>query len=221
MPEEKLEEDQHRAKSGRMNEKLNIEEDLATRPELESFLESSALCNLATVRQVEEDGRKKWKTTGDPTEVALQVFAHRFGSGKKVLETVQGWKQMMEFPFDSSIKRMSVVYRKEGVAESLIFSKGAVERIIDLCTSVSTGEHHQDLTPDTKNNNLDQMSLLAEQGLPVLAIARKFTSKEIYEHSDIDCTSIEKTSPCSFWLVFMIHDAWKQKRRSRIAPRPA
>lgn len=192
VPEEKLEKDQHRADNNWAKEKVEVEEDLEMRPELESFLESSALCNLATVRHVEENGHKKWKTTGDPTEVALQVFAHRFGYSKKTLEDENGWKQMMEFPFDSSIKRMSVVYRKEGLWESLIFTKGAVERIIDLCTSVGTGEHQEKITTDTKEKILDQTSLLADQGLRVLAIARKFTSEEIHEHSEIDRDSIEK-----------------------------
>ena len=86
---------------------------------------------------------------------------------------------MMEFPFDSSIKRMSVVYRKGDIADSLICTKGAVERIIDLSTSVGAGEHQEDMTDDVKNNMLDQMSLLADIGLRVLAIARKFTPQEI------------------------------------------
>ena len=98
----------------------------------------------------------------------------------------------MEFPFDSSIKRMSVVYRKEGMADSLIFTKGAVERVIDLCSSVGTDQHHQDMTVHVKSRILDQMSILADQGLRVLAIARKFTSEEIHEHADHDRTSIEQ-----------------------------
>jgi P-type Na+/K+ transporter len=99
---------------------------------------------------------------------------------------------MMEFPFDSSIKRMSVIYRKDGVAGSLIFTKGAVERIIDLCSSIGTGEHQQDMTVDLKKDILHRMSLLADQGLRVLAIARKSTTAEAYEHSDNDRTAIEQ-----------------------------
>ena len=189
---EKPEKHQHRVKSSKTSEKLYVEVGPTVRPELEYFLESSALCNLATVRRVAENGQQKWKTTGDPTEVALQVFAHRFGCGKQILESEKGWKQTMEFPFDSSIKRMSVVYKKEGVAGSLIFTKGAVERIIDLCSSVGTGEHQQDMTADLKKNILHRMSLLADQGLRVLAIARKSTTEQADEHSDIDRTALEQ-----------------------------
>merc|ERR1712230_318720 len=73
-----------------------------------------------------------------------------------------------------------------------IFTKGAVERIIDLCTSVGIGDHEQQMTPDFKESILEQMTFLAEQGLRVLAVARKFTPLEIVEHSDIDRAEVEK-----------------------------
>lgn len=139
-------------------------------PELENFLLASSLCNLATVRY--DDVAAKWQTMGDPTEIALQVFAHRFGYGKKVLETQSGWKQTAEYPFDSAIKRMSVIYSR-GTDEPVIFVKGAVERIIDLCTSVGVGNHQVKMTSDKKNEILQQMDSLAGQGLRVLAIARR------------------------------------------------
>lgn len=194
VPQEKLDRDQARAGTER-KEKPNSNQQLAPpmNPELEAFLESAALCNLATVRQIEENGQQKWKTTGDPTEVALQVFTTRFGYGKRNLEGTKGWKQIMEFPFDSTIKRMSVVYRHAAESNvSMIFTKGAVERIIDLCTSVGIGEHEQEMTSLVKEDVLEQMSLLAEQGLRVLAVAKRSTEEEIIEHSTIDRSTIEK-----------------------------
>ncbi|EED24481.1 sarcoplasmic/endoplasmic reticulum calcium ATPase, putative [Talaromyces stipitatus ATCC 10500] len=139
-------------------------------PALEGFLLASSLCNLATVRY--DDAAGKWQTMGDPTEIALQVFAHRFNYGKKTLEKEHKWKQIAEYPFDSAIKRMSVIYSK-GTDEPVIFVKGAVERIIDLCTSVGTGSHQEEMTPEMKNNILEQMKSLADQGLRVLAIAQR------------------------------------------------
>ncbi|MCJ1284007.1 Na+ ATPase [Xylographa opegraphella] len=174
------------------HQKLEAVQGDAVTPELQAFVESAALCNLATVRKVEENGQPKWKTTGDPTEIALQVFAHRFSRGKNTLEGEHGWKQMMEFPFDSSIKRMSVVYRKPEISQSIIFTKGAVERIIDLCTTVGVGDQEEEITAARKESIEEQMSLLAEQGLRVLAIARKFTDQDIHEHSSIDRSDVEK-----------------------------
>lgn len=139
-------------------------------PALEEFLLASSLCNLATVRYDSAAG--KWQTMGDPTEIALQVFAHRFGYGKKALEGEQKWKQIAEYPFDSAIKRMSVIYSR-GTDEPVVFVKGAVERIIDLCTSVGNGRHEEKMTADMKENILQQMKSLADQGLRVLAIAQR------------------------------------------------
>ncbi|CAF3513579.1 hypothetical protein SNK03_007072 [Fusarium graminearum] len=156
--------------------------------ELNAFLLSSALCNLATVRYDEEE--EKWQVTGEPTEIALQVFTHRFNSGKKTLEG-QGWKQTAEFPFDSSIKRMSVIYdAPEGASgsiietqNSMVFTKGAVERVLDLCDYAGTGADQQPMTEELKEAVLTQMNNLASQGQRVLAIAYRpwdgrFTAKQ-------------------------------------------
>ncbi|CEJ80042.1 Putative Cation transporting ATPase [[Torrubiella] hemipterigena] len=155
---------------------------------LRAFLLSSALCNLATVRYDKEE--EKWQTTGEPTEIALQVFSHRFSYGKKSLESA-GWKQLAEFPFDSSIKRMSVIYdapaEESGsiieTSSSMVFTKGAVERILDLCSHVGTGSDQQPITDELKESVLGQMNSLASQGQRVLAIAYRpwdgrFTAKQ-------------------------------------------
>ena len=143
--------------------------DLTT--ELQEFLQSTALCNLATVRHDKE--KNEWQAIGDPTEIALQVFAHRFQLGKKTLVEEHGWTQLGEYPFDSSIKRMSVIYRKGEKGDAYIFCKGAVERIIDLCTSIGTGSDQRTVTAEVKEEVLEQMNRLAQQGLRVMAIAQR------------------------------------------------
>ncbi|KAF2754818.1 Na+-exporting ATPase [Pseudovirgaria hyperparasitica] len=192
-PSEKTDRDQRRPAR---QTTTNSEDDLLTEnpgmvPGLEAFLQSAALCNLATVRL--NDDEDKWQTTGDPTEVALQVFAHRFDQGKSHLEKGNGWKQLAEYPFDSNVKRMSVAYQRPQSKETIIFSKGAVERIIDLCTKVGVDGQENDLTKDIKESVLEQMGLLADQGLRVLAIARKtWTGNEITAKSDTSRNEIEK-----------------------------
>lgn len=143
-------------------------------PVLEEFLRSMVLCNLATVKHEQlEDGSMKWQTTGEPTEVAMAVFARRFDISKKALVS-NGWKQVGEFPFDSSIKRMSVVYDRAGSEDSIIYSKGAVERIIDLCSHMkSSNGERQTLTGEGKENIIAQMDNLASQGQRVLALASR------------------------------------------------
>lgn len=167
-------------------EKLNQNQTVKKAPEpepatemtdsLQAFLLSTALCNLATVRY--DDEEEKWQTTGEPTEIALQVFAHRFNQGKKALES-KGWKQLAEYPFDSSIKRMSVIYDAPSgesgsiieTEQSMVFTKGAVERILDLCSHIGTGEDRQLVSEELKERVLNQMNALASQGQRVLAVA--------------------------------------------------
>ncbi|EEH45452.2 potassium/sodium efflux P-type ATPase, fungal-type [Paracoccidioides brasiliensis Pb03] len=195
IPAEKEERDQRRIEErndSSPEKSEDIEEDVMPEmvPELEAFIQSAALCNLATVRHDPESNT--WQTMGDPTEIALQVFAHRFGLGKRVLETQYGWKQISEYPFDSSVKRMSVIYIRETDGETRVFTKGAVERIIDLCTSVGTGDHQEAMTPETKERILEQMNFLAEQGLRVLGIAQKAGPPDVHSHSEIPREEIEK-----------------------------
>lgn len=158
-------------------------------PELEALLRTAALCNLATVRLNEQEG--KWQTTGDPTEVALQVFAYRFDKGKKILEKNDGWTQISEYPFDSTVKRMSVVYKAPGDKETMVFTKGAVERILDLCDNVGISSEQKQMTDAVKESIYEQMTLLADQGLRVLALAAKTWDGDFVESDEIPREEVE------------------------------
>ncbi|KAL7627931.1 potassium/sodium eff [Parahypoxylon ruwenzoriense] len=183
VPDEKL----NPSKPKEENEKEAI-----MNPELEYFLLSAALCNLATVRHEPEpkDDQPEWQVTGEPTEIALQVFAHRFRRGKRIMEA-EGWKQVAEFPFDSSIKRMSVIYNGPNADHSVVFTKGAVERVLDLCSTVGIGSAQELMTDEYKERILKQMDVFASQGQRVLAIASrpwdgKYKEKSSPENNEDD-----------------------------------
>ncbi|KFX94237.1 hypothetical protein V490_04447 [Pseudogymnoascus sp. VKM F-3557] len=160
------------------------EENAEMNPALEQFLQTVALCNLATVTKEKPEGSNEeiWQTTGEPTEIALQVLAWRFQMGKKSWVR-QGFKQVAEFPFDSSIKRMSVVYNS-GSENSLIFTKGAVERVLDLCTTIGSGENQEPLTDEIKEKVLKQMDVFANQGQRVLGVAMRTWNGDFKKHAD-------------------------------------
>ena len=139
--------------------------------EMETLLQATALCNLATVRYNNQES--EWQSIGDPTEIALQVFAHRLGHGKKTLTERDGWNELAEYPFDSSIKRMSVIYKTAVSEYAYVFTKGAVERVLELCTTVGVGENQQSMSTERKQKVLEQMTMLAGQGLRVIAVARR------------------------------------------------
>ena len=154
-----------------IDDAVDVQQGTQLPSEVEALIQATALCNLATVRY--NDQESAWQSIGDPTEIALQVFAHRFGHGKKTLMERDGWNELAEYPFDSSIKRMSVIYKTAVSEYAYIFTKGAVERVLELCTTVGVGKNQHSMSEERKQKVLEQMTTLADQGLRVIAVARR------------------------------------------------
>ncbi|KAF9373937.1 hypothetical protein CPB97_000223, partial [Podila verticillata] len=100
-------------------------------------LQVASLCNMSELRRTQHpESHGEWTAIGDPTEIALQVLAYKAGLPKPEL-VEQGFNLVAEFPFDSSVKRMSVLYKTPVTAskasEHLIFMKGATERVFPCC----------------------------------------------------------------------------------------
>ncbi|KAL8810785.1 MAG: hypothetical protein Q9223_002263 [Gallowayella weberi] len=138
---------------------------------LHDYLNVASLANLAHVHET-EDG---WKARGDPTEIAIQVFVSRFGRNRERLTQEESWSQVAEFPFDSSVKKMSVIFVNKANKEKFVFTKGAVERIIGSCSRVRLERNAEptEISEEFRNRILDNMEALAAQGLRVLALASK------------------------------------------------
>lgn len=149
-------------------------------PRLEQYLNVASLANLATLEQAAGDDEKsdEWIARGVPTEVAIEVFAGRFGWSRPSL--TQGpeavWNIVAEFAFDSDTKRMSVIATRLSTGEHGAFTKGAVERVLGICSTIGTsGTDSKDVQHEevTRTNIFDNMEAMASQGLRVLAFASK------------------------------------------------
>ncbi|KAG8736320.1 hypothetical protein FRC10_009461 [Ceratobasidium sp. 414] len=134
-----------------------------------------------------------WNSMGDPIEVALQVLAHKLQLGRPNLARVQSeddedggekkyarrYKLLTEFPFDSELKRMSVVMR---VGSGLkIWFCSRVENVLAASTTClfSTTSPIDDATLPTNAIHaatLAQAESLAAQGLCILASAARRAS---------------------------------------------
>lgn len=138
---------------------------------LKDYLNVASLANLAHVHKT-EDG---WKARGDPTEIAIQVFVSRFNWNRERLGREESWSQVAEFPFDSDVKKMSVIFANKNTSKNMVFTKGAVERIIGSCNLVrlEKGAELTEMTEDFRSTILENMEALAGQGLRVLALASK------------------------------------------------
>ncbi len=128
------------------------------------------------------------KATGDPTEVALSLLVREMDMSKEKLEK-DGYSKIEIYPFDTDLKRSSVVYSHEEKIFS--FVKGASESIIELCTSYMgqngesvsiTEQHREDINKANES--------LASDGLRVLCVAYRHSTQKIEqrEHAEKELT---------------------------------
>ncbi|KAB5581026.1 hypothetical protein GE09DRAFT_949977 [Coniochaeta sp. 2T2.1] len=145
---------------------------------LADYLDIASLANLATLQKGVDGDANKWQANGDPTEIAIKVFTARFGRPTGDAAEATNWKQLAEFPFDSSVKKMSVVAENTTTKQVQIFTKGAVERVVACCTTITSPASTGDivvspLTAAAKDRILINMEAMARRGLRVLALASR------------------------------------------------
>ncbi|EJD55236.1 potassium/sodium eff [Auricularia subglabra TFB-10046 SS5] len=82
-------------------------------PSFQDLVQSASLNNMATLRRGDE--AKGWEANGDPTEIALQVFAHKAGHGKPHLTQARRKANQLLQPLHPVVSRASanVVARAE------------------------------------------------------------------------------------------------------------
>lgn len=125
--------------------------------------------------------------TGDPTEVALVVFARRLGLSKDTLE--KDHERVAEKPFDSDRKRMSTVNRLHDGYR--INTKGAVDTILDVCTHVAARGGVEPLTENRRDEILSAVEEMSGRALRVLGAAYR------------DVSSVPDTEELEHELVFL------------------
>lgn len=166
---------------------------LQDNPHLEHFLRTATLANLAIVHKDQQD---EWTARGDPTEIAIQVLASRFDWNRSRFTSGSAptWKQVAEWPFDSDVKKMSVLFEETYTQEMQVFTKGAVERVITSCTSIFLeSEQPSEMTDEIRENILENMESLASLGLRVLALASKpFTEELPKAGEEMERASVER-----------------------------
>lgn len=161
----------HETENAGESSESSYNEHLTGNPSLEGYLNVASLANLAHVHKTKEG----WKARGDPTEIAIQVFASRFNWNRERLTKEESWRLVAEFPFDSDVKKMSVIFEHRTTGKVMVFTKGAVERVIDVCSHVrwEEGSEQIELTQELKHEVFENMEALADQGFRVLALASK------------------------------------------------
>ncbi|KAL4933047.1 putative potassium/sodium P-type ATPase [Aspergillus undulatus] len=138
-----------------------------------TFITALSLCNLSIVHNITqsapEDGvptqvaEGDWTAVGEPTEIALRVFSMRFGYDKANIVRDRDLTLHTEYPFDSSVKKMTVVYTNRHAQFNEVYSKGAPEALI---SSLDISDAEKEVIQETAER-------MAGEGLRVLCIAFK------------------------------------------------
>lgn len=147
---------------------------LSQLPLLEQFAECMVLANEGTLAK--KDG--KWIRQGDSMDTAVLVMAHNIGIRHSDALVAKPMQSML--PFESGSRYIATRHKFD--SNSIICVKGAIETILEMCTTMACVDGEQ---PLNSNLVLQQAHSLAEQGYRVLAAAqliqRGTISKQLHE----------------------------------------
>lgn len=143
---------------------------------LRRLLQVSVLCNNAELREERTESKTKqpeaeqegvWSIKGDPTEGALVVLGAKAGVTQQSLEGL--YRRVVEFPFDSERKRMSVIVEHQG--GRMVCTKGAPDVLVQQCAYVLWDDKIIPFTPTLKQKVMAANEGMAKNALRVLGLA--------------------------------------------------
>ncbi|MHA1652124.1 MAG: cation-translocating P-type ATPase [Candidatus Helarchaeota archaeon] len=145
-----------------------------------------SLCGTTTVERKEN----QWVVIGDPTEGSLLTLAMKAGVDIEALKA--RYPQVGEIPFTSELKRMTTIH-KTPENEIHAYVKGALDIVLERCTSIYFNGKIQPLTEKNRAKILKLNEELSSQQLRVLAMAFKVLddfNPESSEGVDTDLTFV-------------------------------
>lgn len=124
----------------------------------------------------------RWES-GNPTEGALIVVAMKAG----LEENQEKKKRLSEIPFSSEAKYMATLHAGEKNGKSIVYIKGAPDRIIGFCSHVLVNGEPVELD-ETLRKEIEKISEnFASEALRVMAGAYKeFENKNELQRSDVE-----------------------------------
>lgn len=145
-----------------------------------SFLaKAMVLCADATF----EEG----KATGDPTEIALLLFADDVGTERKQLANQT--KRIDEYAFDSDRKLMSTLIEEAG--EFTVYTKGAIDNLLQIATHVLENNQEILLTDAHKEAYHQATNAMTSKALRTLGVAYKKVKSQIpVDEMEVDLVMI-------------------------------
>ena len=112
--------------------------------------------------------------TGLKGSIDEAVIARAYKNGLE--EIIQNYKIVDEVPFDFVRRRLSVVV--DDGKEKLIITKGAVEEILNISTTIDYKGEISNITREIKENILKISKNMNKDGLRVIAVAQKISKED-------------------------------------------
>lgn len=153
-----------------------IEQALTMNGNYFELIRAGALCNNA-----EFDPDNPGNIVGDPTEGALIVLSKKFGEDHDDLEDDS--PRLYEQPFDSDRKRMSTINEVKG--RPVVFTKGAVDELLPVCSKILTAGGERPLTDGDREAIKRISDAMAASALRVLSFAKK-SVETVPDDDDVD-----------------------------------
>jgi len=139
----------------------------------ELLFKAGMLCNNS-VYSFDENNKKN--VFGEPTENALIFSAEKFNYNLEELN--KEFPRLREIPFSSERKMMTTVHAAKNKA--IVFSKGAVEILLEKSSFIFINGKIIPLTKEKKDKVLKENNLMASNALRVLG----FAFKELKEYNN-------------------------------------
>jgi Ca2+-transporting ATPase len=142
-----------------------------------------AVADRANNAVLQERGGR-WTIQGDPTEGALLVAARKIGLDRDALDA--RFQRVAEVPFSSERKLMSTVHTDAQTERLLVFTKGAPDVLLALCTEELAGEAPRALTDRRRVEILKANDELAGLALRTLGIAYRAVAPGALANEEVD-----------------------------------
>ncbi len=152
--------------------------------EIEVLMDTATMASNAEIHKP-DDQHDIWYPIGDPTEAALVTMSTKLGTRSPIEDEEN--PEIQEFPFDSKRKRMSSV-RKFGEQVALTV-KGSTNAILSISKYIYKNGKEELLAEDEKKQIKTVSEQYSEEGLRVLAIARRDLKPQ---KSDYKMEEVEK-----------------------------
>lgn len=151
-------------------------------PALADCLMAGLLC---TDSHLAKNSNGNWSVVGDPTEGAIIRVANKAGWSQS--EITKLTPRIDGIPFESEFQYMATLHDNRDSESRIIYVKGSVEAITSRCEQMLNAEGELEPMADIELIERGVVTILAKQGMRVLAFGKKIVSHEqnSVDHEDI------------------------------------